>query len=196
MTRQQGEGRTIQKDEISARAFELFRKKGYEGTSVQDICDACGISKPTFYSRFASKGDLIIDFYDGVTKRLNQNLSELVETTSAWEQLKICFGTLMDETEAVGTDMMSQMLIINLQQDRHSFDEREFLTKTMVAIIHRGQETGEIANQTPATELYDTAAYLFQGYLLMWAISKGTLPWREMLKESLRSLLCIAPDKS
>ena len=86
---------------------------------------------------------------------------------------------------------MSQMLIINLRQDHHSFDEREFLTKTMVAIIRRGQETGEIANQTPAAELYDTAAYLFQGYLLMWSVSKGTLPWREMFKESLKSLLCI-----
>ncbi len=181
----------MQREEISARAFELFREKGYEATSVQDICDACGISKPTFYSRFASKGDLIIDFYDGVTERLNQNLSSLVETTSAWEQLVICFGTLMDETEAAGPDIMAHMLIINLEEDRHSFDERDFLTKTMVAIIRRGQESGEIGNPSPAEELYDTAAYLFQGYLLMWSVSKGVLPWRNMFKESLKSLLCI-----
>lgn len=181
----------MQRDEISAQAFRLFRQKGYEATSVQDICDACGISKPTFYSRFASKGDLIIDFYDGVTERLNANLSSLVETTSAWEQLKICFGTLMDETEAAGADMMAHMLIINLEQDRHSFDARDFLTRTMVAIIRRGQTSHEIGNEAPADELYQTAAYLFQGYLLMWAISAGTLPWRSMFTESLKSLLCI-----
>lgn len=181
----------MQKEEISAEAFRLFREKGYEKTTVQDICDACGISKPTFYSRFASKGDLIVDFYDGVTERLNANLSTLVETTSAWEQLKICFGTLMDETEAVGVDVMSHILIINLEQDRHSFDARDFLTRTMVAIIRRGQETGEIANRMPAGELYETAAYLFQGYLLMWSISKAELDWRTKFMEGLAALLSI-----
>lgn len=181
----------MQKEEISAQAFKLFREKGYEGTTVQDICDACGISKPTFYSRFASKGDLIVDFYDGVTERLNANLSSLVETTSAWKQLKICFGTLMDETEAVGVDVMSHMLIINLEQDRHSFDARDFLTRTMVAIIRRGQERGEIANETPADELYETASYLFQGYLLMWSISKAKLDWRNKFMAGLEALLCV-----
>jgi AcrR family transcriptional regulator len=181
----------MQKEEISAQAFKLFRKKGYEGTTVQDICDACGISKPTFYSRFASKGDLIVDFYDGVTERLNANLSSLVETTSAWKQLKICFGTLMDETEAVGVDVMSHMLIINLEQDRHSFDARDFLTRTMVAIIKRGQEMGEIANETPADELYETASHLFQGYLLMWSISKAKLDWRNKFMAGLEALLCV-----
>lgn len=179
----------MQKEEISARAFKLFSEKGYDRTTVQDICDACGISKPTFYSRFSSKGDLIIDFYDGVTERLNNNLSALVETTSAWEQLKICFGTLIDETEAVGVDVMSHMLIINLEQDRHSFDERSFLTNTMVAIIKRGQASGEIGNKKPALELYGTAAYLFQGYLLMWSISKAALDWRHMFTRSLAALL-------
>lgn len=181
----------MQRDEISAQAFRLFRQKGYEATSVQDICDACGISKPTFYSRFASKGDLIIDFYDGVTERLNANLSSLVETTSAWEQLKICFGTLMDETEAAGADLMAHMLIINLEQDRHSFDARDFLTRTMVAIIRRGQKTGEIANRMPADELYETASYLFQGYLLMWSISKARLDWRTKFMEGLAALLSV-----
>lgn len=181
----------MQRDEISAQAFRLFRQKGYEATSVQDICDACGISKPTFYSRFASKGDLIIDFYDGVTERLNANLSSLVETTSAWEQLKICFGTLMDETEAAGADLMAHMLIINLEQDRHSFDARDFLTRTMVTIIRRGQKTGEITNRMPADELYETASYLFQGYLLMWSISKARLDWRTKFMEGLAALLSV-----
>jgi hypothetical protein len=99
----------------------------------------------------------------------------------------------MDETEAVGVDVMSHMLIINLEQDRHSFDAREFLARTMVAIIRRGQETGEIASRMPADVLYETAAYLFQGHLLMWSISKAELDWRTKFMEGLAALLSI-PD--
>lgn len=153
--------------EISDVALGLFRKNGYESITVQDICDACGISKPTFYSRFPSKGDILLDFYEDVSLRLNDNLSALMGTTSAWEQLRICFTTLMDETENVGYELMSHTLAINLHDNHHSFDERPYLAQTMATIIERGQRMGEFANTASADLLYKAAVYLFQGQLVM-----------------------------
>ncbi|MGI6536303.1 MAG: TetR/AcrR family transcriptional regulator [Eggerthellaceae bacterium] len=71
----------MDRHEISDIAIDLFRRNGYEQVTVQDICDACGISKPTFYSRFSSKGDILLDFYEDVSLRLNDNLSALMGTT-------------------------------------------------------------------------------------------------------------------
>lgn len=136
----------MDRHDISDIAIDLFRRNGYEQVTVQDICDACGISKPTFYSRFSSKGDILLDFYEDVSLRLNDNLSALMGTTSAWEQLRICFETLMDETESVGYELMSHTLAINLSEDHHSFDERPYLARTMSTIIDRGQRMGEFAN--------------------------------------------------
>lgn len=49
-------GRTKQR--IADAALELFQRKGYNGTSVQDLVDAAGAPKGTFYNHFASKEDL------------------------------------------------------------------------------------------------------------------------------------------
>ncbi len=45
--------------EFLAMAQELFYRKGYEQTSVQEIITALGVAKGTFYHYFASKAELL-----------------------------------------------------------------------------------------------------------------------------------------
>lgn len=182
-------GCAVDREHIEQIALGLFLERGYDSVTVQDICDACNISKPTFYARVRSKDDLIVSYYDGVTRSLTERLGELVDARSHWEQLMVCFGTLVDETEHVGPELMARMLQINLREDQHSFDERAYLTDVMVAIIRRGQEAGELTTALPAEKLYDAAAYLFQGYMTMWCVRKGQMDWRSEFEESLRALL-------
>ncbi|CAM3403492.1 TetR/AcrR family transcriptional regulator [Marinicrinis lubricantis] len=46
------------KQHVMEKAHELFREKGYQATSIQDILDFSGISKGTFYNYFPSKSEL------------------------------------------------------------------------------------------------------------------------------------------
>ncbi|MCZ1018559.1 TetR/AcrR family transcriptional regulator [Streptomyces noursei] len=41
-------------------AMETFRRRGYEGTSVQDLVDALGINRSSMYAAFGSKHDLYL----------------------------------------------------------------------------------------------------------------------------------------
>jgi TetR/AcrR family transcriptional regulator len=42
-------------DRILLSALELFAAKGYDATSVREICEAAGITKPTLYHFYGSK---------------------------------------------------------------------------------------------------------------------------------------------
>lgn len=48
------------KQEILQAALELFYKKGYENTTINNIIDELGVSKGAFYHYFESKEDVII----------------------------------------------------------------------------------------------------------------------------------------
>lgn len=47
------------RDAIWAAAIDLFAEKGFEETTVDDIVDAAGTSRRTFFRHFGSKRDLI-----------------------------------------------------------------------------------------------------------------------------------------
>jgi AcrR family transcriptional regulator len=62
-------------------AITEFARKGYSGTSVQDILRATGLSKPTLYYYFESKAGLfkaILEFaYDECLRRMEERVSEV-----------------------------------------------------------------------------------------------------------------------
>lgn len=54
------------KNEIIDTARDLFLKNRYHNTSVQNIIDAVGIAKGTFYHYFDSKEKLMKDMVDNI----------------------------------------------------------------------------------------------------------------------------------
>jgi AcrR family transcriptional regulator len=45
---------------IEERATELFAERGYSGTTLDEIAEAAGVTKPILYRHFASKKDLYL----------------------------------------------------------------------------------------------------------------------------------------
>src|SRR5260221_457584 len=56
--------REVRRDEIMKRAARLFEKKGYSQTSVGDIAQEVGMSKPTIYHYFHSKEEILYSIHD------------------------------------------------------------------------------------------------------------------------------------
>ena len=52
-------------DRILLSALELFSSKGYDATSVREICEAAGITKPTLYHFYGSKEGMYRALVDG-----------------------------------------------------------------------------------------------------------------------------------
>src|SRR3954469_4278721 len=69
------------KDVVLESAIKEFAQKGYSGTSVQDILEATGLSKPTLYYYFKSKAGLfraIMDFaYDECLSRMQDRAAKV-----------------------------------------------------------------------------------------------------------------------
>lgn len=66
-----GQAYELRRTEIIAAAGALFRKHGYQGTTLAAIADAVGTERASLYYYFAGKEDM---FDSSVTKRVLQNL--------------------------------------------------------------------------------------------------------------------------
>ncbi|QBK25489.1 TetR/AcrR family transcriptional regulator [Ureibacillus thermophilus] len=63
---------------IMEKAIELFSKNGVESTSIQDITNACGISKGAFYLSFKSKDDLLVEITNYFIKKIIAKQNEIL----------------------------------------------------------------------------------------------------------------------
>lgn len=84
---------------ILAAAMKLFRVQGYDGTGLDDICKAAGITKGAIYHHFENKLDIlasVASFYLSAERRgwlaFHQSHSSLLPA----EKLVMCIETLID----------------------------------------------------------------------------------------------------
>ena len=77
--------------EILETAARLICEKGYEGTSIQDIADACSLTKAGLYHHIHSKEHLLLEIQNyGMDVFEEQVLSQVVAIADPVERLKAC----------------------------------------------------------------------------------------------------------
>jgi TetR/AcrR family transcriptional regulator len=88
-------------DRILKKSLELFAARGYEATSVREICEAAGITKPTLYHFFGSKEGVYRALVDGTLERFNAEMDLiLAEPGGARDQLKRLARHVFDEVRS------------------------------------------------------------------------------------------------
>ena len=56
------------------RAMDVFWSKGYEATSLDDLCEATGLSRSSLYATFGNKRDLLLQTVDRYIERRTPNI--------------------------------------------------------------------------------------------------------------------------
>lgn len=86
------EARSPKAMQILAAAAKIFNERGYHGTSVADVADALGVSKPFLYYYLKNKDDMLFECSRIATEQLHAMLDEVRRAdVSGWERLSLVF---------------------------------------------------------------------------------------------------------
>jgi TetR/AcrR family transcriptional regulator len=77
MPRGRAPGYDTQREQILARAAELFARQGYSATSMNQVAEACGVSKPLLYHYVRDKDQLLVEIAEGHVAKLNALVDEV-----------------------------------------------------------------------------------------------------------------------
>nr|WP_026214464.1 TetR/AcrR family transcriptional regulator [Nonomuraea coxensis] len=155
---QQGKDEPV-RQRLLAEATRLFAERGFEGTSVQEIVVAAGVTKGAMYHYFESKDDLLREIYGRVLRlqldrlthiaggagtveeRLHRAAADVVETTTAnLDDSKIFFRSmhlLAPETQKT------------VRAERRRYHER------FRDLVAEGQRAGVFSARVPAELVVD-----------------------------------------
>ncbi|MDE2297009.1 MAG: TetR family transcriptional regulator [Burkholderiales bacterium] len=97
MPRGRAPGYGPQREQILARAAELFARRGYTATSMNQVALACGISKPSLYHYVRDKYQLLVEIAEDHVGRL-KTLVVLAEQRplEAPERLRALIGSFLE----------------------------------------------------------------------------------------------------
>jgi AcrR family transcriptional regulator len=78
MARGRAPGYDGQREAIVARAGELFARQGYHATTMNQVAEACGLSKATLYHYCRDKDELLVHIADSHVSRLRALVAEVL----------------------------------------------------------------------------------------------------------------------
>ncbi len=148
-------------NEVLTKAVHLFWRKGYNGTSMQDLVDGLGISRSSLYDTYGDKHTLFIkaleSYRESATNKMCDIVTNAISAKEAVRQLlemttldlvsdcehKGCFMTNAAVEVAPHDKEVSDMICQNDQQIESAF------TKA----IEKGQTSGEISSTQDARAL-------------------------------------------
>src|ERR1700739_133901 len=99
-TREEAEARDVRLLEVATR---LFMERGFDGTSIDAVAEAAGLSKPTVYARYHDKRDLFAVVLRGWIRRRLAPVSAAAEaeaTETSPKSIKTTLHELSQHTVA------------------------------------------------------------------------------------------------
>lgn len=70
----------MQRTDIIHAAAQIFRQKGYHGTSMQDIADAVHLQKASLYHHVTGKQDILVTILDQALDQLIEDVEQVVKS--------------------------------------------------------------------------------------------------------------------
>ncbi len=146
---------------VIASSVALFIEKGYDGTTVDEISAAAGISKPTFFNYFPSKQSILTTLIDGTDREIIDNVKARCEATSpSSEQLRQLFASaasVIMANEAIAKILVTHGL--QSYQGPETVPPIERMRTFVTTLLEKGRDQGEFDQE----EVLDSQFYLTYG---------------------------------
>jgi len=187
---------TFDRTNVLQKATEVFHKKGYNGTSMQDLVDATDLNRSSIYNSFGSKLGIfmeVLSFYqNGADQNFGKGLAKAYNATDAIEAIfQYTFNDIISDDDRKGC------LIVNCKSEMTNQDVtiKSFIEKNqdqMIAmledIVNKGQME-KIFNTDQTPNQY--ALYLYtsiQGLRMTGILNKNEEDLQNIIKTVLKVL--------
>jgi AcrR family transcriptional regulator len=144
------------KTQLLQKCIELFDKKGFAETSIQDITDSLGVTKGTFYYYFNSKQQVLMEIHEVYINDALHQQSEILANPNKSAKTML-MENIRQIVRSVRTDSLKARVYEresrNLQED-HLIEikkKRDLFFNNFLTIIQTGMENGEFRSDLNPT---------------------------------------------
>src|SRR5580658_4261014 len=162
------------RDRLFRSALDLFAKKGFTETTVEDITEAADVGKGTFFNYFPSKDHILLAFGEMQLAKLESAVEEARRTGEPMPQFLRSLGIRMTQEPTRHPGIIRSLLQAYLSTTpvrAAMLDLQKRVHALHTEIVRLGQERGEIRRDLPASEIAHVFRQTIFGTLLIWSLN-------------------------
>lgn len=181
------------KRKIFVTAMKLFKEKGYDNVTVDEIVKEAEIAKGTFYIYFRTKAHIVAEVFTELDINYEKSMKKVEFLGSSVEKLKKLLNDAIEiQRDYVGYDL--SIIGYRAQLELHieySMDEERPLYQYTAKLIREGQMRGEF-NKDNTPEYYTKILIRsIRGAIYEWCVSYNNYDFVEDGKKYIENLLKI-----
>ncbi|PSL40348.1 TetR family transcriptional regulator [Planomicrobium soli] len=171
------------KAELMKKSTDLFVERGFSATSIQDIVDALGVTKGSFYYHFKSKEALLMDIHlryiDDLLKRQQDLLA--TEPTNRGKLVKVVELLIHDieNQGAIGQVYYREIRHLSAENAATIRAKRGEFRENIEQVIGDGINSGEFRNNLQP-KMITFAILGVTNWSYQWFNPEGTLSVAEL----------------
>jgi AcrR family transcriptional regulator len=161
------------RERLFRSALDLFARKGFTETTVEDITEAADVGKGTFFNYFPSKDHILLAFGEMQLGKLDSAVAEARRTGEPMPEFLRSLGVRMTQEPVRNPGIIRTLLQAYLSTTpvrEAMLDLQKRVRALHTEIVLLGQERGEIRRDLPATEISDVFRQTIFGTLLFWSL--------------------------
>lgn len=169
-------------------AWSLFYEQGYEDTTIDEIVEASGTSKGSFYHYFEGKDALLGSLSFLFDEKYEQLKDEIDPDMNAFDKLLLLNRELFRMIEdRVSLDLLARLISTQLitRGEKHLLDHNRTYYRLLRAIIADGQRKGEISTDSSVNEIVKTYALCERALMYDWCLCGGDYSLADYSKKML-----------
>ncbi len=143
--------RQVLRDEILTASQMLIAERGYAAMSMDDLASRVGVSKPTLYSQFSTKEELVVAMATQVMERLFSVVDDDGETgRSALDRLTDLLRTSIQvqlDQRFTAMQLWMPEIVHMLKAHQEPLDQICKMDAAVIDLVHRAISDGEIDPQ-------------------------------------------------
>src|ERR1700719_772005 len=161
------------RERLFRASLDLFARKGFTETKVEDITEAADVGKGTFFNYFPSKDHILLAFGEMQLAKLESAVAEARASHEPMPHFLRSLGVRMTQEPIrnpgiIRTLLQAYLSTTPVREAMLDLQKRVHALHTEIVLL--GQERGEIRRDLPAAEI----AYVFRqtifGTLLFWSL--------------------------
>lgn len=162
------------RESILQSAIDLFEAQGCDATTLEDICARAEISRPTFYSYYASKQELIQALGETLWLSLASELTRLslASHTSTQDYIEAFFDMTRKQLSQYNR-LEKDLIRLNMASDPRESNSMNILkgmNALFSAVYTQGRKRKDIGNRYPVDFLSEMTMGAISSVMMQWAV--------------------------